>query len=223
MSTVKWVRVGDEVGTVEVVGEGMFPKRLEILRLLARRSAAGELAPSIQEIGAAVGLGSSQTVHHHLRKLKDGGYVEREGRARDTRLTERGWEAVGELPMLGGIAAGPGIEAVGVDEVYSLFGDLLSPRSGKRRFLLTARGQSMVGAGIGDGDTLIMEEDEAPPDGTAVAALLRGEEVTVKWLYREGDLVRLKPDNAAFDDIVLAAEDVRIQGRVHRVLHPPRR
>jgi repressor LexA len=206
------------------MGEGMFPKRLEILTLLARRAASGEVSPSIQEIGAEVGLGSTQTVHHHLRKLKDGGYVEREGgRARDTRLTERGWEVVGEMPMLGGIAAGPGIEAVGVDEVYSLFGDLLSPRSGRRRFLLTARGQSMDGAGIGDGDTLIMEEDESPPDGTVVAALLRGEEVTVKWLYREGDRVRLRPDNAAFDDIVVAAEDVKIQGRVYRVLHPPRR
>lgn len=206
------------------VSEALYPKRLEILRVLARRSAAGEVAPSIQEIGAAVGLGSTQTVYHHLRKLQDGGYVERAGgRARDARLTERGWEAVSEVPMLGGIAAGPGIEAVGVDEVHSLFGDLLLPRSGRRRFLLTARGQSMVGAGIGDGDTLIMEEDESPPDGTVVAALLRGEEVTVKWLYREGDLVRLKPDNAAFEDIVVPAEDVRIQGRVHRILHPPRR
>lgn len=240
MSTAKWVKVvskavvalvfvtwyewRSELEVAKLVGEGLFPRRLEILRFLARRSSAGEVGPSIQEIGSAVGLGSSQTVHHHLRKLKADGYVEREGgRARDTRLTQKGWEAVGEMPMLGGIAAGPGIEAIGVDEVYSLFGDLLSPRSGKRRFLLTARGDSMVGAGIGDGDTLIMEEDESPPDGAVVAVLLPDGGVTVKRLFRDGERVRLRPENDAYEEMVLAAESVRVQGRVHRVLHPPRR
>jgi repressor LexA len=81
----------------------------------------------------------------------------------------------------------------------------------------------MIGAHIADGDLLVIEEDEAPPDGTVVAALLRGgEEVTVKRLYREGDLLRLRPENGDHEDLAVPAEDVTIQGRVVYVVHPPR-
>lgn len=85
-------------------------------------------------------------------------------------------------------------------------GDLLYSRSGKRRFLLTAEGQSMVGARIADGDTLIMEEDESPPDGTVVAVLLPDGKVTVKRLFRDGEMVRLRPENDAYEEMALAAE-----------------
>jgi repressor LexA len=81
----------------------------------------------------------------------------------------------------------------------------------------------MIGAHIADGDLLVVEEDEDPPDGTVVVALLRGgEEVTVKRLYREGGNVRLRPENGDHEDLVLPAGDVRIQGRVVYVVHPPR-
>jgi repressor LexA len=81
----------------------------------------------------------------------------------------------------------------------------------------------MIGAHIADGDLLIVEEDEDPPDGTVVAALIGdGEEVTVKRLYREGDILRLKPDNGDHQDLVVPAHDVKIQGRVVYVVHPPR-
>jgi repressor LexA len=88
-------------------------------------------------------------------------------------------------------------------------------------------GQSMIGAHIADGDLLVVEEDEDPPDGTVVAALIGdGEEVTVKRLYREkneaGDLLRLKPENGDHQDLVVSAENVTIQGRVVYVVHPPR-
>jgi repressor LexA len=68
----------------------------------------------------------------------------------------------------------------------------------------------------------VIEEDEDPPDGTVVAALIgNGEEVTVKRLYRKGDL-RLRPENGDHGDLVMPAEDVKIQGRVVYVVHPPR-
>ena len=206
--------------------EPLQPRRERILRHLARRAGAGEPPPSVREVAADAGLRSSQTAYHHLKKLEEEGYVAREGgRAKMIRLTEKGWEAAGRIALMGRIAAGRGLEAVATDEAYSLAAELLTVRSGRRRYLLRVVGQSMVGARIEDGDLLVVEEDEAPPDGAVIVALLRdGEEVTVKRLYRErGNRVRLRPENGDHEELVLPAEDVRIQGRVVYVVHPPRR
>lgn len=206
----------------------LHPKRLEILSLLARREGTAGRTPSIREIAEAVGLKSSQTVHHHLNRLEESGHLERlDDRPRTPRLTEKGWGAVldGGTPLLGRIAAGRGLEAVAAgDEAYSLAAELLLPNSGRRRYLLRVVGQSMTGARIEDGDLLVVEEDEDPPNGTVVVALLgNGEEATVKRLYREGEAIRLKPQNGGHEDIVLLGEDVEIQGRVIYVIHPPAR
>jgi repressor LexA len=210
------------------VVEQLHQKRLEILKFLARRQGKPGRMPSIREIAEAVGLRSSQTVYHHLSKLEEAGYLERlNDRPRTPRLTEKGWEAAlgGDTPLLGRIAAGRGLEAVVTgDEAYSLAAELLISSSGKRRYLLQVVGQSMTGARIEDGDLLVVEEDEDPPDGTVIVALLRnGEEVTVKRLYREGDLVRLKPENGEHEDLVILAEEVQVQGRVVYIIHPPGR
>jgi repressor LexA len=183
--------------------------------------------PSVREIGAAVGLSSSQTVHHHLGRLEEEGYVSRMGRgARTLGLTGKGWEAAGHMALLGRIAAGRGLEAVATDEAYSLAAELLASRSGKRRYLLRVVGQSMVGARIEDGDLLVVEEDESPPDGSIVVVLLReGEEVTVKRFFREGEVLRLRPEAppGEYEEMVVPAGEVRVQGRVVYVLHPPGR
>ena len=204
------------------------PKRLEILSLLARREGTAGRTPSIREIAEAVGLKSSQTVHHHLNRLEGSGHLERlNDRPRTPRLTEKGWGVVldGGTPLLGRIAAGRGLEAVAAgNEAYSLAAELLMPNSGRRRYLLRVVGQSMAGARIEDGDLLVVEEDEDPPNGTVVVALLgNGEEATVKRLYREGEAIRLKPQNGGHEDIVLLGEDVEVQGRVVYVIHPPAR
>jgi repressor LexA len=202
----------------------LHPRREEILRYLARRVGAGGPPPSVREVASAAGLSSSQTAHHHLRKLEEEGYVVREaGRAKMLWLTEKGWEAAGRIALMGRIAAGRGLEAVAVDEAYSLAAELLAARSGRRRYLLRVVGQSMVGARIEDGDLLVVEEDETPPDGAVIVALLRdGEEVTVKRLYREeGERVKLRPENGEHEELVLPSEEVRVQGRVVYVVHPP--
>jgi repressor LexA len=206
--------------------EQLHPKRLEILKLLAQRAGTEGRTPSIREIAEGVGLKSSQTVYHHLSRLEGDGYLERlNDRPRTPRLTQKGWGAVldGDAPLLGRIAAGRGLEAVVTgEEAYSLAAELLLPSSGRRRYLLRVVGQSMIGARIEDGDLLVVEEDEDPPDGTVVVALLNeGEEVTVKKLYREREMVRLKPQNGEHEDLVLPAREVRIQGRVMHVIHPP--
>ena len=195
----------------------MFPKRLEILKYLAGEAGEGR-RPTIPEIADGVGLRSTQTVHHHLRALEDEGYVSRApGKARSAELTEKGREAAGEIPRLGRIAAGPGMEAVRVEEASTMARELF----GAGRFILEASGQSMTGAGIEDGDQLLVVADPSPPDGTVVAALLGGERVTVKRLFREGENVRLRAENGEHKDIVAPAEEVEVQGRVELILRRP--
>ena len=126
------------------------------------------------------------------------------------------------MGLLGRIAAGRGLEAVAIEEAYSLAAELLASRSGRQRYLLRVVGQSMVGARIEDGDLLVVEEDESPPDGSVVVVLLReGEEVTVKRFYREGEMLRLRPENGDLTEVLVPAEEARVQGRVVYVLHPP--
>lgn len=207
----------------------LHPRRVDILKFLARNE--GGEPPSVAEIAKAVKLKSTQTAHHHLIKLEGDGYIERlpspssnpYRKRRPVRLTEKGWEVVGSAPLMGRVAAGRGLEAVADTETYSLT-RLLSSTNGGRRYLLRAVGQSMTGAGIDDGDLLVVEEDESPPDGAVVVALLRGgEEVTVKRLYRENGTLRLRAQNGEHEDIVMPADQVRVQGRVEWVFHPPRR
>lgn len=211
--------------------DGLHPSRARILGVLARAEGSGLGVPTEREIGRGVGLRSSQTVHHHLMALEKERYIERGGapsrKRRPVRLTERGWEAVGQgVPPMGRAAAGPGIEAI-ADEggTSSLAADLLVPRSGRRRFTVEAKGSSMTGARIEEGDTLLVEENEDPPDGTVVLALLRGQEITVKRLYRgeAGDTVTLRWQNGEPREMVLPAEDVRVQGEVVRIIHAPGR
>lgn len=199
----------------------MFPKRLDILRFLAREAGEGR-RPAIPEIADAVGLSSTQTVHHHLSTLAREGYVSRPpGKARSAELTEAGWEAAGQIPALGRIAAGPGMEAVRIEEASTVARELFGPG----RFVLEASGQSMTGAGIEDGDHLLIVADPSPPDGAVVAALIGGERVTVKRLFREpgpeGENVRLRAENGEHKDIVAPADEVEVQGRVELILRRP--
>jgi len=141
--------------------------RAEILGYLAQRAARGEGPPSVKEVGEAVSLRSTQTTHKHLKKLEEAGYVERGGAARQARglrLTRKGWEAIGRTPLLGRIAAGRGLEAIpDEDAAFSLPAELFASSTG--RDALRVVGQSMTGAGIEDGDLIVVEEDEDPPDG----------------------------------------------------------
>jgi repressor LexA len=210
-----------------MAGEGLHQRRVEILRYLVRLDT--DERPSVAEIGRAVGLKSTQTAYHHLTLLERDGYIERgevpAHQRRPVRLTAKGWEAVSnDVPLMGRVAAGPGIEAI-VDEggASSLAANLLVPRPGRRRYTVTATGDSMTGARIEEGDTLLIEENEDPPDGTVVLALLHGEKVTVKRLYRDGDRVRLKWHNGEPREIVLPSGEVRIQGEVIKVIHSPGR
>ena len=192
---------------------------VKILRYLAGREVRGEGPPTVREVAGVGKFRSSRTGRLRLEKLEEHGFVERDvapsRKRRPVRLTKAGWEVVGEMPLLGRIAAGTGMEAVAVDGVRSvLWRGILTGET----FLLEVKGDSMKGAGIEDGDSVIVEREESPEDGEIVAALLHGETVTVKRLYRDGERVRLKPENPVYEDIVVDGEDVVIQGRVRGLL-----
>ena len=210
--------------------EGLDRRKLDILEFLARHGSKGETPPGVRDIGRAVGLRSTKSVHAQIGRLEAYGYVERpasakRGKARPPVLTPKGWQAVdGGAPLLGRVAAGPGIEAI-ADEggTASLAADLLVPRPGRRRYTVTAHGDSMTGARIEEGDTLLIEENEDPPNGALVLALLHGRDATVKRFYRDGDEVRLKWQNGEPREMVLPAGEVRVQGEVIRVIIEPGR
>ena len=207
-------------------------RRTAVLQLLARREARGEESPSVREVARAAGYRSPKGGHAVLTALEGDGYIERGAalsrKRRPVRLTQKGWEAVGAAaPLLGRVAAGRGLEAIALEEPFSLFAEVLGVgSSGARRFVLRAQGDSMTGDGIEEGDFLVLEENPSPPDGSRVVAeiLTAGEaspEGTVKVLRREGEMVRLEPrGGAGHEDIVVPAKRVRVRGTVEWVIKP---
>jgi repressor LexA len=197
----------------------IHPRRLEILQFLARRQREGE-PPSTREIAAGVGGLTASTVHQHLARLRDDGLLERtSGAARGARLTEAGWELVGQIPMMGRTAAGRGLEAVPAEEAYSLSAQLLLSRDGSPRYLLRVVGDSMVEAKISDGDLVVVEPDSAPEDGAIVVALLSNGEVTVKRISRKNSHVLLRAESPNHSNIEVEWGEVEVQGRVVYVIH----
>ena len=194
-----------------------------VLQMIANRYRSGEMPPTAREVAREAGYKSSRDGQKILLRLVESNYIERgeapSRKRRPIKLTERGWQAVGRGSVLGRIAAGRGLEAIADEEAYSVAGDLLLSRSGRQRYLLRVVGESMVDAGIRNGDLLVVEEDVDPPDGSVVVALLAEEEVTVKRLYRQNGHVRLKAESASHEDIVVPYGEVEIRGRVIASIH----
>lgn len=207
----------------EDVRERHMERGRAVLRLIARRLRSGDFPPSAREVAREAGYKSSKDGQRVIYRLEQEGYIERDEapsrKRRPVRLTERGWQAVGEASVMGRIAAGRGLEAVSDQEAYSIAGELLTSRSGKQRYLLRVVGDSMVDVSIHDGDLVVVEDDLDPPDGSIVVALLEGEEVTVKKLYRQNGSVRLRAESASHEDIVVPFGEVQIQGRVVASIH----
>jgi repressor LexA len=167
-------------------------------------------APLLQEIAAGLGIASRGVVHRYVQALVEEGLIELQpGRHRGIRLLER--EAQNCLPLLGRIAAGHPIEAIaGQDEI-----NLAEFFLGEERFVLQVRGDSMVEAGILDGDMVVVERCTQPAEGDIVVALIDGEEATLKRLRRNGDgSITLLPANSAMQPMRYSAERVAIQGRL---------
>jgi repressor LexA len=173
-------------------------------------------SPSMEEIAANFRIASLNAVYKHLEALQERGFLHRDpNRARSIELTDERLDAQ-SLPLLGMIAAGKPIEAVEDREALTVPAELASGRG--NHYVLRVRGDSMIEEHIADGDFVIVESVEHATDGDTVVALVDGESVTLKKLYREGGNVRLQPANAAIDPLILASERVRVQGRVTGVM-----
>lgn len=182
--------------------------------------------PSVREIGQAIGLSSPSTVHAHLNALEAKGYIKRDGaKSRTMVITGSGPKSqkaasdaapsaaydgsLIHLPLVGRVAAGTPILAEQniEEEVFlpvALFGD-------RNSFLLTVHGDSMIEAGINDGDILLVREQKTAENGDIVVAMI-DDEATVKTYYKEKDVIRLQPQNSSMDPIY--TEDAQIAGIV---------
>jgi repressor LexA len=202
-------------------GESMLTKRQqEIWEFLVRYVDAHGYPPTVREIGEEVGLASPSTVHAHLANLERAGLIKRDptkpralelsGRA--AREPEAG--EVYALPLLGQIAAGGPLLAEQNVESYLSVPEPLA--SGGEEFLLRVRGDSMQEAGILEGDYVVVRRTQDARNGEIVVALAGDDEstdeATVKRFFREGNKVRLQPENGAYEPIY--ANHVQILGRV---------
>jgi len=176
-------------------------------------------APSFEEIALHFGYSSLATVHEHLSNLERKGYIRKsynESRSIELVKPEEGPQAV-ELPLLGAIAAGLPIEAVGQTETFAVPPDMV--RRGRDNYVLKVQGDSMIDEQIRDGDYIVVSSQDNAENGQMVVALVDGESATVKKLYREpGNRIRLQPANATMDALVLDARQVQVQGVVVGVI-----
>ncbi len=173
-------------------------------------------APKLREIADHLGIRSRGVVHRYLSALRDEGLIAVEPFvARGARLPRRkareATERTTTLPLLGRIAAGQPIEAIpGEDEI-----DLSEFFVNRNRFVLRVQGDSMIEAGILDGDMVVVEKRDTADNGEIVVALIDGIEATLKRLQKNRDgSVTLKPANARLSPLRLSAARVRIQGVV---------
>lgn len=195
--------------------EGLSKKQQQILTFIKDNLRAKGYPPSVREIGLSVGLSSSATVHAHLEKLESLGYIKRDPtkpRAIDV-LDESPWrqKEVIPVPLVGRVTAGQPILAVeNIEETYPLPAELLGNKDNV--FMLTVSGNSMINAGIHDGDYVLVQETQTANNGDIVVALIDGEEATVKTFYKEDNAIRLQPENDAMKPIY--SRNVAILGKV---------
>jgi repressor LexA len=179
-------------------------RQKEIFDFIGKYAAKTGYPPTVREIGKAVGLHSSSTVHAHLANLEKIGLLRRDpskpraiellfGKAKRTIRPANG------LPLIGHVAAGAPIVAEENIEEYIEVPDIIGGEDGD--YILNVRGESMVEAGIFEGDYVVVRPADDATNGEIVVALVGEEEATVKRFFREADHIRLQPENATMEPI----------------------
>ncbi|HEY4427588.1 MAG TPA: transcriptional repressor LexA [Solirubrobacteraceae bacterium] len=195
-------------------------RQQEIFDFIRKYSAKYGYPPTVRDIGKAVGLASSSTVHAHLANLEKIGLLRRDpSKPRAIELLDRavgtavdsvrGFVRPDAMPLLGSVAAGQPILAEENIEDYVSVPEIAG--GGDGAYLLRIRGDSMRDAGILEGDYVVVRPQDTAQDGDVVVALL-GEDATVKRFFRETDHVRLQPENDAMEPI--RSKEVKVLGRV---------
>jgi repressor LexA len=198
------------------IGKELTKRQQEIYDFIRKYSSTNGYPPTVRDIGKAVGLASSSTVHAHLANLEKLGLLRRDpSKPRAMELLDRAVDSVKSvvrpngLPLVGSVAAGQPILAEENIEEYVPVPDIIGGDTGE--YILRVRGDSMINAGILEGDFVVVRPLETATDGEIVVALV-GEEATVKRYFKESDHVRLQPENDALEPI--RSREVKILGRV---------
>jgi len=200
-------------------------RQLEILEFIRKNIREKGYPPSVREIGKAVGLRSPSTVHNHLERLQKFGYIHKNpAQPRTIGLVKEEYPSQQEkiydgrdivhVPLVGSITAGaPILAQENIEDTLPLPLELVT--GGGEHFVLRVQGESMIEAGIYDGDLAIIRRQQNAENGDIVAALL-GDEATLKRFYKENDTFRLQPENASMDPIY--TRDVTILGKLISLL-----
>ena len=205
----------------------MYPdlsqRQTNILEFIKEEIRRKGYPPSVREIGEAVGLLSSSTVHGHLQTLEDKGYIRRDPtKPRAIEILDSSSDVIENnkvvhVPIIGRVTAGQPILAVeNAEGSFPLPAELVTEDN---VFMLRVQGESMIEAGILDGDLIIVRQQNDARNGEIVVALI-GEEATVKRFFKERTLIRLQPENSSMEPIY--SQDVSILGKVvgvFRTLH----
>ncbi len=196
--------------------ERLTPRQEKIFKFIKDEVRSKGYPPSVREIGEAVGLRSSSTVHAHLEKLEKKGYIRRD--PTKPRAIEVLDESVQDaymvsLPVLGRVTAGqPILAQQNIEDFIDVPSQFVKP--GASQFVLRVKGDSMVNAGILDGDLVLVRQQNQAENGEIIVALLE-DEATVKRFFREEDTIRLQPENPAYAPI--ESPDVVVLGKVMAV------
>ena len=185
-------------------------KKMQILDFIRREIDDKGYPPSVREICLAVGLKSTSTVHAHLNRLEEEGYIRRDAtKPRALELTDTATVRGRSVPLVGRVTAGmPILAQQNIEDYYMLPQNLVG---GDEVFILSVQGESMIEAGILDGDFVIVRRQSHAENGDIVVAMI-DDEATVKRIFYEKTRVRLQPENSAMQPIY--ARDVTVLGRV---------
>ena len=189
-------------------------KENEVYNFIKKQIEEQGYPPSVREICMAVGLSSPSTVHRYINSLEEKGYIIKDGskkRAIKLPKQENGVDVLA-VPIVGTVAAGmPILAEENIEEYFPLPVNYAAKND---MFMLRVRGESMINAGILDGDYVIIEQQETAKNGEIVVALL-DDSATVKTFYKEKDYIRLQPENDSLEPII--TKDVKILGKVSGV------
>lgn len=204
--------------------EELTERQRAILEFIVDEQRSRGFPPSVREIGLAVGLTSPSTVHSHLATLQRRGFLQRD--PTKPRAIEVRWDPasgasaerrpVHHIPLLGDVAAGTDVLAAeNVEELVPVPADFTGEGT---LFMLRVRGDSMIDAGILDGDHVVVRQQPDVRDGEIVVAGIPGEEATVKTIQRSGDEIVLVPSNSRLEPLRFPADQVTVFGKVVTVL-----
>ena len=196
--------------------EKLTPKQKEVLDYIKSFSAENKYPPSVRETAQALDVSSPATIHVHIQKLIEKGYLKRSNNSNhqlqilvDNEYEEKDTDVI-NVPLLGKITAGSPIEAIEMPDEYFALPTYLIPQK-KEVFTLRVDGDSMINAGIFTNDIVIVERCNTARNGEIVVAMNDENEVTLKTFYKEKDYIRLQPENDYMNPIIL--KNVTILGK----------